>query len=303
MSQLSRTVFGAALLAFSASPMAMAAGGGGGGISGSSAPSYDPAVEYQKGLSAFQAKQYKKATTAFKRTLKVTPKNANAQYLLGLSYARLDNYKRARKPLEKAVKYAPAMIDAHRDLSLVYLKLDMTDKAEKTLAGIKAEKTKCAGSCANAEKINLAIAKIEDAMKGGTITVSLSPEWQTASLKSGEKLYLEAVGLINEERYEEALVELDRTARAVGPHPDVLTYIGFAHRKMQQFDVAEDYYQRALAVAPDHLGALEYYGELKVERQDLEGARQHLAKIEELCSFGCHEADELRKWIDSVQPS
>ncbi|MEM9575138.1 MAG: tetratricopeptide repeat protein, partial [Pseudomonadota bacterium] len=91
--------------------------------------------------------------------------------------------------------------------------------------------------------------------------------------------------------------------KSFGPHPDVLTYIGFANRKMKRFDVAENYYQRALTVAPNHLGAIEYYGELKVERGDLQGAKAHLARLEKLCQFGCYEAEELRRWIAQAQSS
>jgi hypothetical protein len=54
-----------------------------------------------------------------------------------------------------------------------------------------------------------------------------------------------------------------------------------------------------LAIAPRHRGALEYYGELKVERGDLAGARRMLARLDRACSFGCAEAEELRRWIDA----
>ena len=36
-------------------------------------------------------------------------------------------------------------------------------------------------------------------------------------------------------------------ATAFGAHPDILTYLGFANRKLGRFDVAEDYYRQALA--------------------------------------------------------
>ena len=53
-------------------------------------------------------------------------------------------------------------------------------------------------------------------------------------------------------------------------------------------------------VAPNHKGATEYFGELKVERGDLAGARQMLARLETICHFGCAEAEELRRWIDGA---
>ncbi len=88
-----------------------------------------------------------------------------------------------------------------------------------------------------------------------------------------------------------------------GAHPDILTYIGFANRKLGRFTVAEDHYRQALAVAPNHKGATEYYGELMVERGDLKGARAMLARLERICTFGCAEADELRQWIREKRES
>ena len=34
-----------------------------------------------------------------------------------------------------------------------------------------------------------------------------------------------------------------------------------------------------------------------VERGDLPGAKAMLAKLDNWCTFGCAEADELRRWI------
>ena len=107
------------------------------------------------------------------------------------------------------------------------------------------------------------------------------------------------MGLINEKRYDEALASLDSARAAFGPHPDVLTYQGYSWRKMCDHARAESYYQQALAIAPDHRGATEYYGELKVERGDVAGAKQMLARLDASCTYGCAEAEELRRWIDA----
>ena len=57
--------------------------------------------------------------------------------------------------------------------------------------------------------------------------------------------------------------------------------------------------EAALAIAPAHRGATEYYGELKVERGDMAGARLMLAALDRTCAYGCAEAEELRRWIDA----
>ena len=91
---------------------------------------------------------------------------------------------------------------------------------------------------------------------------------------------------------------LDAARQSFGPHPDILTYQGYTWRKLGALDRAETYYKQALAIAPNHRGATEYYGELKVERGDLAGARALLARLDHICAFDCAEAEELRRWID-----
>ena len=117
--------------------------------------------------------------------------------------------------------------------------------------------------------------------------------------KVGDAAYVQAVSLINERRYDEALASLSKAAAVFGPHPDILTYEGYAWRKKGDYARAERYYQQALAVAPDHIGATEYYGELKVARGDIKGARMMLARLDKLCAYGCADAEELRRWIDA----
>ena len=67
---------------------------------------------------------------------------------------------------------------------------------------------------------------------------------------------------------------------AASPDPvavtDVLTYTGYTYRKLHQYDKAEAYYRQALAIAPNHVGATEYYGELMVVRGDMAGAETKL---------------------------
>ncbi|MEP2988454.1 MAG: tetratricopeptide repeat protein [Parasphingorhabdus sp.] len=298
-----------AALSLSAIPFSVnaAGGGGGGGFSGGpsqSAPRYDATAEYQKGRTALQAKDYKKAIKAFKRSLSVASKNANAQYLLGFSYMQLDNHKKAKKPLEKAVKLSPGLIEAHRDLAITYHKLGNTEKANSALGKLTAKQTACGESCAEKDQLSAAVAAVQSTMNGNEqASLHLPQSFGLVDGQTSDAVYLSAVSLINEGQYEAALLELDEAGKTFGPHPDVLTYIGFANRKMKRFDIAEEYYQRALNVAPNHLGAIEYYGELKVERGDLTGAQHHLVRLEKLCAFGCYEAEELRRWIIEAKSS
>lgn len=286
-------------------PLLAAGGGGGGGSAPSpSLPAYDPMVEYQEGTAAYRAGDFKAAVDHFKKVVSAAPKEAGAQYLLGASQIGLGEFKKAVKPLEAAVKIDGKLIEARRDLAIAHARLGHAEKAKPQVEALTEMQTACAGSCADAAKLAEALSQVEAALAAGPqAALPYRPDVQLAEAKAADEVYVTAVSLINEARYDEAIAYLDAARWAAGPHPDVLTYLGFANRKLGRYAVAEGHYQAALAIAPDHRGALEYYGELKLERGNVAGAKAHLAKLEALCGFGCNEADELRRWIAEKAPS
>ena len=283
-----------------------AAGGGGGGGGGSmpsdSAPRYDPVVEYQKGVAALQASNFKDAKRAFDRVLAVAPKDANTLYMAGLANDGLGKSKDASKLYEKALKSDKTHVEARRALALALVKLGDAATAQAELDALKTAAAACAKACANAAKLDAAVQAVSAALAGQQAAQAPLPPAEKVS-SAGDLLYGEAVALINLRRYDAALASLYSAAQAFGPHPDVLTYLGYTQRKLGRPERAEDYYRQALSVAPEHRGALEYYGELKVERGDFAGARANLAKLEAICRFGCYEAEELRRWIESGPPA
>jgi predicted Zn-dependent protease len=75
--------------------------------------------------------------------------------------------------------------------------------------------------------------------------------------------------------------------------------LGYAQRKKNPPDLAaaERYYQAALKIDPKHKGALEYYGELLLMKNDLAGAEQMLARLDKVCFFSCEEYRDLKEAI------
>ena len=300
--RLFRTMLLAGTIALAAGA-AWAAGSGGGSSSmpSASGPQYDPAEEYAKALRAIQAKEYKKAATAAGRVTDAAPKSADAWRLLGVAQSGAGNWKAARRAYEQAVKLDPDDLSGRAGLALALANLKDA-KAQAQLDWLKAKAADCSGACDPATLRSLT-AEVEKAMsptaaRSGQPSAAL----EAGSLifaEAGDSAYLEAVSLINERRYDDALVSLDRARKAFGPHPDVLTYQGYAWRKKGEFAKAESYYRQALAIAPHHRGATEYFGELMVERGDREGAQAMLARLDRICAYGCAEADELRRWIDA----
>ena len=79
--------------------------------------------------------------------------------------------------------------------------------------------------------------------------------------------------------------------------------LAYSLRKKQPPDLvgAEKYYQAALKIDPDHRGALEYYGELKLMNKDLPGAESLLARLDKACFFGCEEYTDLKEAIQKYK--
>ena len=81
--------------------------------------------------------------------------------------------------------------------------------------------------------------------------------------------------------------------------------MGYAFRKQTPPDLerSEFHYASALRIKPDHRGALEYYGELLLMKNDLPGAEAMLQRLNRACTFGCSELRDLREAIARYRKS
>ena len=64
-------------------------------------------------------------------------------------------------------------------------------------------------------------------------------------------------------------------------------------------DLVFRHYNEALRLNPKHRGAHEYIGEAYLMSGNVSKAKEHLAQLDKLCSFGCEEFSKLRKEIAS----
>jgi Flp pilus assembly protein TadD len=125
-----------------------------------------------------------------------------------------------------------------------------------------------------------------------TPAVSQDPAWLTQVRAS-----------IKDEKYDQAIGQLQSANETSSA--DWNNLLGYSLRKKQPPDLlgAEKYYQAALKIDPNHRGALEYYGKLKLLNNDLPGAEALLARLDKACTFGCEEYSDLKKAIQKYKSS
>jgi tetratricopeptide (TPR) repeat protein len=80
-------------------------------------------------------------------------------------------------------------------------------------------------------------------------------------------------------------------------HPDVANYLGYAHRKLGQYDQSKVWYEKALASDPKHTRTLQYYGMWHLEQGNRLKAQDHLQRIEAICGTGCEDYRLLKEAI------
>ena len=105
--------------------------------------------------------------------------------------------------------------------------------------------------------------------------------------------------LIASKKYKEALTELKKVNKSIPNNADVNNLLGFASRKLGQYKEAGTYYTKALKIKPNHLGALEYQGELFVLTKNMTKAKANLAKLKTACGTSCVEYLDLKKSIEA----
>lgn len=108
---------------------------------------------------------------------------------------------------------------------------------------------------------------------------------------SDDDLFYAGYWLARKGDYEQALHYL-RQARDISA-PRFQTYIGFATRKLGDWDQAMIHYGRALTANPDYTIARAYLGEAFLQRGEKAKALEQLAEIETRCGTGCDEYKEL----------
>ena len=104
-------------------------------------------------------------------------------------------------------------------------------------------------------------------------------------------------------KYDEAKGYLEKVLATKPDDADALNLMGFTERKLGDPGQSLEYYNKALALNPKHLGANEYLGELYLEMKDVKKAEERLAVLQQACGGTCEEYQELKEKIEKFKGS
>jgi tetratricopeptide (TPR) repeat protein len=95
--------------------------------------------------------------------------------------------------------------------------------------------------------------------------------------------------------WEGAIKALTNAALRDDRNADIQNYLGYAYRRLRQFDPAMQYYQQALTLNPRHRSAHEHLGEAYLAQGQRAKAKEQLTALEKICLIACDEYDDLKR--------
>jgi tetratricopeptide (TPR) repeat protein len=112
----------------------------------------------------------------------------------------------------------------------------------------------------------------------------------TGGIMDDKQLYAQGHDLALAGRYQEAL---DALGAVQNKDSMTLTMIGYATRKMGNYDQGVAFYQQALALDVNNVNTREYLGEAYAEKGHIDLAKAELVKVEALCGQSCEQYRDL----------
>ena len=111
--------------------------------------------------------------------------------------------------------------------------------------------------------------------------------------------YAVAKATVDGGNYATALPMLIAITKADARNADAWNLLGFTYRNLNQLDASNAAYLKVLTINPNHLGALEYQGELFITQGKIDAAKANFAKLQALCG-ACEEAGDLEKALKAA---
>jgi tetratricopeptide (TPR) repeat protein len=124
---------------------------------------------------------------------------------------------------------------------------------------------------------------------GGATTIA--PAAGAAS--TAATLLAEGRTAIAAKKWPDAITALKKAAALDPKNADIQNLLGFSTRNNGDYPGALVFYDAALKLNPNHLGALEYQGEAFVKLGQMPKAKANMATLKKLCGTSCEQYKDL----------
>jgi tetratricopeptide (TPR) repeat protein len=115
--------------------------------------------------------------------------------------------------------------------------------------------------------------------------------------------YAAGLQAIESKDFARAISLLEVVVQRTPDDADAWNQLAYATRKSGDPAKSIPLYEKALALDPRHTGAHEYIGEAYLALGDLAKAKEHLARLNRICFFGCEEYRDLKKAVQAYEKS
>lgn len=230
----------------------------------------DPKIEelYEKGMAAFDKKDYAAAEEAFVQVLKENPGFADILNKMGIIYSQTNRLDLAAKAFERAIQINPCYTEASLNLAITYSEMGKYEKSREVFESAArcthiASRTpdpfvkgKLANEHLRIGNIYYQLGLLDDAMEEYNKALRLSPNYADIVTQLG-------IALRDKGRHDEAIIQFNR-AKEINPHyiPARL-HLGITYYSRGFYGLAEEEWREALKIDPNHAALKTYLNFVK----------------------------------------
>jgi len=103
--------------------------------------------------------------------------------------------------------------------------------------------------------------------------------------------------MIDAGEYEKARSNLKIFIENNSSDHEAYNLLGYVERQLQNFELAINFYKKALSIDSNFTGAHHYIAITYLEMDNLNSAKYHLDKLDLICLFGCEDFYDLKNKI------
>ena len=230
------------------------------------APEFAPGF-FSLGLVRVQQGKWEESIEALQKCVRLDPKFRGAHLFLGIAEYRRNRYADAKRDLQREIELAPKSADALMWLGVVQLVDGDTEGAAGSLdrAGVLSP-----------DNVDILYHRGRAHMLLSQKSYEHMYEVDSNSWRIHQVL---AQSFVEQQRYEEALLECKLAIQDRPAEPGLHEQLGNIYWQQNQLESAENAFKQELAIDPDSRSALYMLGTVSLERANPQAAEEIMRKV------------------------